>query len=218
MPDYLGSWIKSYLSTRTFKVKLNGKFSQVKIIQAGVPQGSILGPLLFNIYFNTISVAILKNKYAKLAMFADDVAIWVASPFIKIINKQLQLIMGEIEEWMNKWRMVVSTNKTVVTLFNRNASKKVKLEIMYKGKNIRTDHYPKFLGVYLDPGLNFQHNTNAILLRANRRLNMLKRLKGRNWGLSSSLLIITYKVLIRSIFDYSAITFSLLSSTTINKT
>ena len=160
LPDYLGAWIKNYLSERTFQVKVNGILSSQKLIRAGVPQGSILGPLLFNIYFNSIVKQVMSNKYANIALYADDLATWVFSPYVKIINKQLQLILNSIQRWMQKWRMVVSESKTIFTLFNRvyrHNSKGIKL--YYNGSQLRFDSNPRFLGITLDPGLVLAKNT-----------------------------------------------------------
>ena len=221
IPKYLGAWIKNYLENRTFQVKVDGVLSSKKTIRAGVPQGSIIGPLLFNIYFNSIASEITKNRYTKLALYADDLATWIASPYIKIINKQLQLVLNNIHTWMLKWQMVVSINKTVITLFNRGGHhtriNKLNFSLSYNGVNLKIENNPKFLGITLDPGLHLHKNTEKIVSRAKKRLNMLRKLKGSKWGVSSSLIIITFKILIRSIIDYAAMTLPLLSATSLTK-
>ena len=199
-------------------MKVNNCLSVSKSIQAGVPQGSILGPLLFNVYFNSIAYEILANKYANIALYADDLASWVISPYLHIINKQLQLICDKILKWMRKWRMLVSLSKTVVSLFNRaNKNRSKEIEVYYNGTRLNTDNNPKFLGITLDPGLHFHKNTEIIVNRAKNRLKMLRKLKGTSWGVSSSLIITTYKILIRSLIDYAALTIPLLSKTSLNK-
>ena len=117
LPCYLGAWLKNYLSGRFFQVKVNGNLSTQKLIGAVVPQGSILGPLLFNIYFISIISEVLSNKYSKIVLYADDLAIWVSSPYEKILNKQLlldkQLILNSFLSWMRIWKMVISETKTM---------------------------------------------------------------------------------------------------------
>lgn len=128
IPAYLGKWIQNYLSSRYFKIKIGKIFSEFKVIEAGVPQGSVLGPILFNIFFNEVSESTLsaeqidmevRNKLAELAMFADDLAAWARSKRLKEINSKLQQVLDNIELWMNKWRMKVSTSKTICTVFNK---------------------------------------------------------------------------------------------------
>ena len=209
IPNYLGRWLQSYLSERWFQVKVNGLLSTKRKIEAGVPQGSVLGPILFNLYFNDISLSILKNLDAsqaiktELAMFADDVALWVASKSTQQINNKLQQSLNNIESWMNKWRMKVSANKTVFTLFNksnRDIGNQLKLE--YKKTKLQHDKHPKFLGVILDPGLRLHKHVENITDRAHKRNNFLKSIKGKGWGASSSLLLTTYKSLVRPLLEY----------------
>ena len=110
--------------------------------------------------------------------------------------------LNSIESWMNKWRTKLSTNKTVWTIFSKDCKIKTSLKLNYAGKEIKMDRNPKFLGVTLDPGLCFNKYAETIKERTSRRLNMLKRIKGRNWGASSHLIMISYKTLIRPIIDY----------------
>ncbi len=87
IPDYLGGWFKNYLYEGTIQIKVNDILSSKKLIRAGVPQGSILGQFL--LYFYSIVDQVLLNKYTNLALFADDLAIWLCSQFIKTIDKEL---------------------------------------------------------------------------------------------------------------------------------
>ena len=103
---------------------------------------------------------------------------------------------------MNKWRTKLSTNKTVCTIFTKGCKIGKPLELNYAGSEIKMDRNPKFLGVTLDPGLRFNKYAETIKERTSRRLNMLKRIKGKNWGASSHLIMISYKTLIRPIIDY----------------
>ena len=101
------------------------------------------------------------------------------------------------------WRTKISTNKTVFTIFSRKHSKK-EVELFYNNQPLKHDPNPTFLGITFDKMLLFDKHTDNLVLRAERRLNMLVSMKGKTWGMSAILLIITYKVLIRSLFDYSS--------------
>lgn len=204
LPHYLGCWLKSYLSNRIFKVKIQNELSTSKSIYAGVPQGSILGPTLFNLFFNDISEYFSNNRLYNLALFADDLATWTTSPYVKIIEKNLQAASNWIFSWSLKWRTTISISKTVTILFS-NGGKKQNLRVFYDENLIEYDSNPKFLGVTLDQGLRFNKHTETIALRARKRLNILASMKGKKWGLSTNLLLTTYKVLVRSLFDYSAL-------------
>jgi hypothetical protein len=91
----------------------------------------------------------------------------------------------------------------VFTIFSRKHSKK-EVELFYNNQPLKHDPNPTFLGITFDKMLLFDKHTDNLVLRAERRLNMLVSMKGKTWGMSAILLIITYKVLIRSLFDYSS--------------
>ena len=218
LPAYLGSWIKNYLKNRSFQVKVLGELSSNRFIKAGIPQGSILGPILFNIYFNSIVEEITSNCFTKVSLYADDLAFWVSSPYINILNKNIQTTLNLIKTWMNKWKMVVSETKTEATLFTSHGmTDSSKLSVYYNGTRLKTENYPKLLGITLDRGLKFNKNTNIMIRRCRQRLNMLRSIKGKKWGVSSFIILTSYKVLIRSIIDYSSLTIPLLSPTNVNR-
>ena len=202
IPNYLGIWISNYLHNRTFKVRIGSAYSSYKPIKAGVPQGSVLGPVLFNLFFNDISDQIA-NK-VELGKFADDLSAWTAFNNIRIIESRLQNQLTLIEDWMNTWRTKLSTNKTVWTIFKKNNSCTSNLlSLEYNGELIKMDRNPKFLGLTLDPGLTFNKYANIIRERTAKRINILRRIRGKSWGASSKLIMTTYKILIRPIIDYT---------------
>ena len=203
IPNYLGRWLVNYLSERSFQVKLNSVISCSKQIRAGVPQGSILGPTLFNIFFNDVCDDIKKIPFTTEALYADDLAIWTSSEHELTIQKTLQCVSNAIHDWSLSWRTKISTNKTVFTIFSRKHSKK-EVELFYNNQPLKHDPNPTFLGITFDKMLLFDKHTDNLVLHAERRLNMLVSMKGKTWGMSAILLIITYKVLIRSLFDYSS--------------
>ena len=210
IPSYLGKWTKSYLKDRFFTVKIGDVNSTTKTITAGVPQGSRLGPYYFNINFDEVSecnnfsnLSEPPSKPACLALFADDLAAWARSQWLKLIKQTLQATLNKIERWMNKWRTKVSIAKTICTVFNKGKKNLgEKLELTYKGKSIASDQHPKFLGVTLDPSMTLTNYTNITIERAQKRINMIKSIKGKDWGASPKLIMTTYKALVRPLLEY----------------
>jgi retron-type reverse transcriptase len=127
VPDYLGKWIRDYLTGRSFRVRVDGVFSTEQPISAGVPQGSVLGPILFNIFFNSIHDAIPFD--CDRATYADDLSAWFANTNLKRIERHLQSTSDSILVWMNKWRTKVSKNKTVVTVFKPSPNMPTKIVV-----------------------------------------------------------------------------------------
>ena len=198
IPDQLGKWIQSYLSNRSFKVRVNGQFSSSRPIQAGVPQGSVLGPILFNIFFNDVLEEI--GDKVERALYADDVSLFYVGTDAAI-KLHLQRATNGFNSWANRWRTVVSVDKTVVTIFSENKSK-TNVEIKYNDIVLKNDPNPKFLGCTLDQGLTMNKHIEIMKVRTARRINMLKAISGKDWGAKPKLKWTFYKTLIRPIIDY----------------
>lgn len=199
-PAYIGAWIRNYLNDRTFQVRVQSSKSTLHQILCGVPQGSVLGPLLFNIFIDDI---IEKIKTADKGLFADDLSIWVTCPRVEGVESKLQQAIEKVEAWSAIWRMKLSTTKTVCTLFTRiNGQGNRKLDIKLYGKRIKHDNKPKLLGLKLDKNLTFYDHIQEIKARVHRRINMMRSIRGKNWGASPKLLLTTYKTLIRPIMEY----------------
>ena len=202
IPNYIGKWIKSYLENRQFQVRSSGATSSPKKIETGIPQGSVLGPILFIIYFNDITTCNQNIKELNQALLADDVCAWTSSKQPRIIQYKLQSYLNNVQSWMSDWRMKVSINKTTYQVFNKGCRQANSITLRYNNKKITSTKNPKFLGITLDPGLRLHDYAEEIAIRARRRINMLRRIKGSNWGASSKLIFTTYKVLVRPLIDY----------------
>jgi hypothetical protein len=199
-PPFIGAWIRNYLNDRTFQVRVLSTKSTTNPIQCGVPQGSVLGPLLFNIFINDIIEQITTTDKG---LFADDLSIWVTNPRIEIVEKNLQLAINEIEAWSSIWRLKLSKSKTVCTLFTRiNHKGNHKLDLKLSGNRIKVDNKPKLLGLKLDKNLTFHDHIKEINERLQRRINMMRSIKGKTWGASPKLLLTTYKTLVRPVIEY----------------
>ena len=129
--DRTVKWCQSYLSNRKFTVNLENSFSEVSSISCGVPQGSILGPLLFLIYVNDMPMAVKCDLF----LYADDTCLVFQSKNVKDIEKQLNEDFANICDWFvdNKLSIHFSEDKTksILFVFKRKIKKLQKLEIIY---------------------------------------------------------------------------------------
>ena len=107
--DDFVNWFKSYLQNRTQKTKVNGYLSGNRIMTHGVPQGSILGPLLFIIYINDLNSYLTKTK---TSLYADDTAIYCSSSSIIDIVLSLRIDLTSVNEWLRANKLTLNVSKT----------------------------------------------------------------------------------------------------------
>ena len=150
------AWFRSYLSNRSFRVIVNNKLSNSGNLRCGVPQGSILGPLLFLLYVNDMKQAV----DCTLLLYADDSCLLFRHKDVKEIERVLNINFSKLCDWFvdNKLSVHFGEDKTKCILF----SSKIKafnaspLNINYKGTPIKQYTSVKYLGCLLDNKLSGQ--------------------------------------------------------------
>ena len=195
------SLIQNFLSGRSQRVVLDGQSSEWSEISAGVPQGSILGPLFFLIYINDLPDEII----SKIKIFADD-----SSLFSLIIDqirnsRELNSDMQKISEWAHQWKMSFNpdpSKQAVEVYFTRKLKPPYPPEIYFNNSAITVQDHQKHLGLILDKKLTFEHHFNEKLLKANRGIGILNRLRE---FLPRDSLVTIYKTYVRPHLDYGDI-------------
>lgn len=152
--------IKSYLSNRKQRVKTNGVHSQYQQVNTGVPQGTILGPLLFIIYINDM-LELLPNDI--ISAFADDTAIIVKGEKWSEVETSMNYYLNKISTWLALNRLSLNIDKTVYIAFGNNCtSNATQLNINIQGTPIQKVHSTKYLGVFFDSYMRWDQHTNII--------------------------------------------------------
>ena len=193
-------WFKSYLSEREFKVNLNGTFSEPGLVTCGVPQGSILGPLLFLLYMNDIP----QSVKCELLLYADDTCLISQHKKIEVIEENLNNDFSNICEWFidNKLSIHLGEDKTKSILFS--SKRKVKtnapLNITYGNVNIKQHSKVTYLGCILDNTLSGESMALHVINKVNIRLKFLYR---QNKFLTRYLRRLLCNALIQPLFDYA---------------
>ena len=107
-------WFKSYLSNRTQYVSVNGCDSNLADVKFDVPQGSVLGPLLFLVYINDLNQAL---KFCKVHHFADDTNLIHFSKSVYRLNKYVNPDLRNLTYWLNANRILLNVKKTELVIF-----------------------------------------------------------------------------------------------------
>ena len=193
--------IENFLSARQQRVVLNGQCSEWKDVSAGVPQGSVLGPLFFLIYINDLPDGLLSN----VKIFADDTSLFsvVKDPIIS--SSELNHDLGLINYWAHQWKMSFNPDKSkqaVEITFSRKRSPPYHPPITFNHLHVAKEDVQKHLGLYLDKQLNFQHHLKEKISKANKGIGVIKRLSPY---LPRASLISIYKMFVRPHLDYADI-------------
>jgi hypothetical protein len=114
-------WIRSYMSNRTQETKFNVKISDTINVQLGLPQGSVLGPLLFILYINDIKNVL---RYSKLNLFADDTLLYIAADTLDKAVNRMNDDLASLSQWLtlNKLKLNVHKMKYMVITFKKKGS------------------------------------------------------------------------------------------------
>ena len=167
--------LESYLTNRKQSVSINGVTSNNTNINCGVPQGSVLGPLLFLIYINDLNLAI---KYCTTRHFADDTNLLIKNSSPKKLKKYLNLDLKSLVKWLKVNKISLNTSKTEFIIF-KHPNKKIEYDFKIKidGKRLNSEKFVKYLGIYLDSQLNWAPHTEILSIKLNRAVGMLKKIR-----------------------------------------
>jgi hypothetical protein len=169
--------MKSYLSERSQYTKVDCTKSDIKKIQCGVPQGSVLGPLFFLIFVNDMQYC----TKAKLRLFADDTNIFISNKDANIVKQQAEACLTDITTWLDANKLLLSEEKTSFSIFMP-ANKQVPEilnRIKVNGKMIQRTDSSKYLGIILDDKLQFQKHIDMLCRDLIKIINAFRIIK--NW-------------------------------------
>ena len=156
-------WLKSYLSCRSQKVCFKDCLSESIKISTGVPQGSILGPLFFIIFINSMNKAI---SHGKISMYADDTTLSVSGNNVGEISTKLTSDLHGIMYWLKRNKLFLNTDKTNIMLIGTNGKLRNVNEddfhVVINNEDIREVKKAKCLGVLIDNELKWHKQVNSV--------------------------------------------------------
>ena len=191
-------WFDSYLTGRNQVVDIDGVYSEPMEVTCGVPQGSILGPLLFLVYVNDKVSAV----NCKLLLYADDSALTVSHRDVEVIQERLGLELEAVNDWLIDNKLSLHLGKTESILFGskRKLAKHSELNIKCGNSQIMPKSEIKYLGLDIHQSLDGEITADKVIKKANSRLKFLQR-KGRYLNVYTKKLLVS--ALIQCHYDYA---------------
>ena len=196
--DSLLKLFVNYLHNRKQRVVLNGFQSDYSLIESGVPQGSVLGPLLFLLYINDLE----RNITSNIKFFADDTMLFsiVKDPTISAndLNRDLNMIC----QWAHEWKLEFNPDPTKQAneiLFSCKKSSTNHPQLLFNGTAVIKVNEQKHLGLILETGLSFEKHINEKIIKAKKNTGILKHLSN---FFPLKTLDQMYKALVRPHLDY----------------
>ncbi|GFW97269.1 RNA-directed DNA polymerase from mobile element jockey [Trichonephila clavipes] len=198
--DQLIKIIHSYLNSREFRVRVENSLSTPRPILSGVPQGSLLGPKIFNLYINDIPKAVEVH----LAMYADVTAIFTQNIYNCNIIERLQNYVIRLETWLNDWKIKVNASKSACLLFTRQRCIGNLPHVNIFNQPVPWVTEYKYLGLILDTKLNFAKHIRSTHQKAAGMRCTLNHLISPKSKLALRQKILLYKAIFRPIMLYAS--------------
>ena len=195
-------WVQGWLANRLAWVNVEGVRSEPRLFQQGLPQGSVLSPLLFLVFINDLVERL--GSGVGVSAFADDLAVWSTGRVMERNRERVQWAARVVEKWSERWLMVVAAEKCSVSLFSMDVAdtEMQGLSVRLGDHELSREKNPVFLGVAFDRSLGFFGQVERVVKRAKKSVGILRRLAGKDWGWGKAALRQTYVSLVRSVLLY----------------
>jgi hypothetical protein len=189
-------WFIDYITNRKQKVVINGQSSTWEHLRGGVPQGSVLGPLLFLLYINDLTQAITS---CDIRLFADDTCLIYSGKDSLAMQQALQNDLNKVQLWADKWLMNFSHGKSESLIINRKSHKDNNLTVYLNNDPIKEISHHKHLGIWISNNLSWSYHFDQITLNCGLKLNLMRSLM---WRLDRKSLETIYVAFIRPKMEY----------------
>lgn len=188
------NWLTSYVTDRKQLVTIKNTYSSIGYLKAGVPQGSVLGPLLFLIYINDIA----DNLDSLTRLFADDTSMSYTSDSTEAIENTLNRDLSRINSWANNWLVKFNSSKTKV-MFISNSLSSDDVHILFQDIIVDPCIEHKHLGITLNSDCKWTSHIANICASVSKKLSILRKLK---YILDRNSLSKIYITFIRPVMEY----------------
>lgn len=166
--------IESYLTNRQQVVYIPNTFSKSQKVLCGVPQGSVLGPLLFSVYINDLP----NSSEFETRLFADDTALFLSDKDLKSLNKKVNTELIKIEQWLNSNKLSLNYSKTNYLLIRpKSRNPNYNFTINIKGIEIKQSHSAKYLGIIIDENLDWKPHIQYLHKKLSHTVGIIAKMR-----------------------------------------
>jgi Reverse transcriptase (RNA-dependent DNA polymerase)/Endonuclease/Exonuclease/phosphatase family len=192
--------VNNMLSNRSFQVYLNDEKSKQRQLNNGLPQGSVLAPLLFNLYIHDLPMS-----QSRKFQYADDLALTTQHKNMQAAEEVLTEDLEDLSVYFKHWRLTPSVTKTESACFHlSNRMAHIPLEVTFNGAVLKHNFNPKYLGITLDRSLTYKQHIQNTAGKLKTRNNLLHKLASSTWGASPATLRTAALSLVYSTAEYGA--------------
>jgi ribonuclease HI len=213
------AFIKDFLTDRKISVKVGSHTSNHEFLDMGVPQGSVIAPILFIIMLYDLTMHV-KNKNLTLSLFADDLAFWIKTPWRRKVPQNwlrtYQNLIDSVSNYMTENGFSLSTEKTKYLVFSRNKNLRECIKLKLSGVNLERSNAIKFLGVTIHDQLYWTEHCQNLLLKAKRGVRLIKLIAKERFATPAILRHLTIS-LVRSQLMYGHEVYFTAPKTLLNK-
>ena len=196
-------WTQSLLFDRRASVVYQNHKSRSFRVQRGVPQGSVLGPVLFSFFINDLPASLPSS--VSCSLYADDLAIWSSSPTVLTAAEATQGALFRLERWFEYWCLPLNPSKCEASFFLVDSHQaNLQPNLLLLGSRLRFNSTPTFLGVTFDCTLSFSKHVSLLKAKFFLRLKALCCISASSWGPSKESLSLLYKAFLRSFLTYAS--------------
>ena len=180
LPLCFVEWIRSYLSDRHSKVRICNSYSRPFRLRRGVPQGLVLGPVLFSLYINDLPTFLPAS--VKTSLYADDLAIWASSPSVECATSIVQAAFNRLVEWSSKWRLPLNPLKCETSFFSLDPyQSRIQPSLHILNTPLKFNPHPTFLGVTFNRTLSFKYHVLSLRKKFHNRFRAFRSIASASW-------------------------------------
>ena len=203
LPPCFARWTQSFPSDRRACVVYQNHKCRSFGVRRGVPQGSVLGPVLFFLFINDLPTSLPSS--VSCSLYADDLAIWSFSPSVPTAMEASRGALFRLERWSEYWCLPLNPSKCEASFFSVDPHKaNLQPNLLLLGSRFRFNPTLTFLWVTFDCILFFSKPVSSLKAKFFPRLKALRCISASSWGPSKESLSVLYKSFLRSLLTYAS--------------